>query len=442
MDPVEVLRQHGSAAARELELADNPPLWVRGLGATFWDAAGRDYIDFASGSAVSNTGHGNEEVAEAIRAQVATGVLHTGTFVPNEAKARLIDRIVGLTPESLTRVHLTVTGGEAVEAALKAAKYATGRHNFISFWGGYHGRPTGALALTGFRSYRDPFFPVNPGVHHFAYPYPFRNPFGIPVDREEEVLEATLGYLEAALEESASGIAPLAGVVVEPIQGVGGVVVPPMGFLSRLRALCDRQGLLLIADEIFCGFGRTGTWFGCDAEDVQPDIMVLSKGIGGGLPVAGIIGTEAVMTAWAGGMQSSTYEGNPVACAAGAASIDYSVEHRLLENVAAIASTVAAWAMGVVDHPLVGEVRGRGAMWGVEIVQPGSTLPDQDAAKSLQRAALAEGVVVYRGGHFGNVLCLLPPLVASRGEMDAGLVRIQSVLAEHASAPEPAFAHR
>ena len=133
-------------------------------------------------------------------------MLHTGTFVPNEPKARLIQKIVDLTPEPLTRVHLTVTGGEAVEAALKAAKFATGKHNMIAFWGGYHGRPTGALALTGFRSYRDPFVPVNSGVHHFAYPYPYRNPFGLPPEEQQEILRLTLAYLEAALAGSASGL--------------------------------------------------------------------------------------------------------------------------------------------------------------------------------------------------------------------------------------------
>ncbi len=440
MNPIDVLRKHGSAAARELELADEPPYWVRGKGATLWAADGRDFIDFASGSAVSNTGHGNEEVAEAIRAQVATGILHTGTFIPSEAKARLIDRIVRLTPPSLTRAHLTVTGGEAVEAALKAAKYATGRHNFIAFWGAYHGRPTGALGLTGYRSYRDPFFPMNPGVHHFPYPYPYRNPFGVPADDEAGLLALTLGYLEAALAEGASGLAPIAAIIVEPIQGVGGVVIPPKGFLQGLRRVCDQYGLLLILDEIFCGFGRTGTWFGCNAEDVVPDIMVLSKGVGGGLPVAGIVGTEAVMTAWTGGMQSSTYEGNPVACAAGAASIDFSVSHRLLENVARIERAISAWAPSIREVPSVGEVRGRGAMWGIEIVEPGTSRPDQGEAKRLQRTALAEGVLVYRGGHFGNVLSVLPPLVATADEVESGLHRLGRVVAAATAEIKPALA--
>ena len=429
MDPIEILRTHGSAAARELELADRPPYWVRGEGATLWADDGRSYIDFASGSAVSNTGHGNKDVAAAIQAQVETGILHTGTFIPSEAKARLIERIVNITPPSLTRVHLTVTGGEAVEAALKAAKTATGKHNFVAFWGAYHGRPTGALGLTGFRSYRDPFFPLNPGVHHFPYPYPYRNPFGVSPQDGESLLERTLGLLEGALAEGASGLAPLAGIIVEPIQGVGGVVVPPSGFLTGLRRLCDQYGLLLILDEIFTGFGRTGSWFACESEQVAPDIMVLSKGIGGGLPVAGIAGTEEVMTAWAGGMQSSTYEGNPVACAAGAASIDFSVQHSLLDNVARIGQRIETWSDDATNVSLVGEVRGRGAMWGIEIVEAGSDVPDMATAKKLQRSALAEGVLVYRGGHFGNVLSLLPPLVATQQEIQTGLERLGSVLA-------------
>lgn len=429
MDAVEILRQHGSRASRELDLADPPPFFVQGRGATLFDKTGKDYIDFASGTAVSNSGHGNQAVMDAIIAQVQTGVLHTGSFAPNEPKARLIEQIMRVAPSGLERVHLASAGGEAVEAALKAVRYATGRHNVIAFWGAYHGRPTGALAMTSFRSYRDPFLPVSTGVHHFAYPYPYRNPFGLTPGQLPELLSASLSYLDAALGDPASGLGPIAAIFVEPIQGVGGIVVPPDGFMRGLREMCDRYGILLVADEIFCGFGRTGNWFGSDRDGVSPDVMVVSKGLGGGLPVAGIVGTEAVLGTWAGGMQSSTYEGNPVACAAGAASINFLIESNILVNVRAIETRIRDWAARISSHPYVGDVRGCGAMWGIELVEPGSRTPATDVAKDVRRKCVSKGVIVHRNGHSDNVLALLPPLVATADEIELGLSRVEEVLA-------------
>ncbi|MBI2321537.1 MAG: aspartate aminotransferase family protein [Chloroflexi bacterium] len=432
-DPLEVLRRHSSRAAREFGVLETPPLWARGEGATLWDERGVDYIDFTSGSAVSNAGHGNQAIRQAIEAQLATGVFHTGTLVPSPQKARVIERIVSLAPPGLTRVHLASTGGEAVEVALKAVRYATGRQNVIAFWGGYHGRPMGALALTGFRSYRDPFYPVNIGAHHFAYPYPYRNPFGLPKEREEDILRLTLAYLEQALDNPASGLAPVAAIFVEPVQGVGGMVVPPAGFLRGLRALCDRFGLLLVSDEIFCGFGRTGAWFGCQREGVTPDVMIVSKGLSGTLPVAGIVGTEAVMTAWPGGTQSSTFEGNPIACAAAVASVDFLVQQDILGNVRRTEDQIRAWSQQIAGLPFVGEVRGVGAMWGIEIVEPGTTRPAPELAKTLQSRCFEGGALVYRAGHYGNVLGLLPPLVATEQELATGLARATVVLADAAA---------
>ncbi|MBI3964464.1 MAG: aspartate aminotransferase family protein [Chloroflexi bacterium] len=437
-DVLDILRRHGSGSAREFSVLSEPPVWVQGEGATLWDESGADYIDFFSGSSVSNSGHGNKAIRSAIEAQLATGISHIGTLVPSHVKAHAVERIVALAPRGLTHVHFTCTGGEAIEAALKAARYATGRQNMIAFWGAYHGRTMGALALTAFRSYRDPFYPVNIGVHHFAYPYPYRNPFGLPKDRTDEILRLSLAYLEHALDSPASGLGPVSAICVEAIQQVGGVVVPPAGFLRGLRELCDHYGLLLIVDEVACGFGRTGTWFGCQRDGVTPDVIAIGKGLSSTLPIAAIVGTEAVMTKWPIGTQSSTFEGNPLACAAAVANVDFLVEQDVLANVARIEAQCRAWGDEMERLPIVGEVRGIGAMWGIEIVAPGTTHPAPALAQQIRRRALEKGVVAHLNGYYGNVPSLYPPLVATEQEVSTGLGRLSEVLEEVAAgAREP-----
>lgn len=432
-DVFDILRRHSSRSSREFSVLSEPPMWARGDGATLWDENGADYIDFFSGSSVSNSGHGNGAIRAAIEAQLATGIYHVGTLVPARVRAQAIERIIGLAPAGLTRVHFTCTGGEAVEAALKAVRYATGRQNIIAFWGAYHGRTMGALALTGYRSYRDPFYPLNIGVHHFAYPYPYRNPFGLPKERTEEILRLTLAYLEHALDNPGSGLGPVGAICVEAVQQVGGVVVPPPGFLRGLRELCDRYDLLLVVDEVACGFGRTGKWFGCQHDGVTPDVIAIGKGLSSTLPIAAIVGTDAVMTRWPVGTQSSTFEGNPIACAAAVANMDFLVKQDILANVARIEAQFRAWGQEMERLPIVGEVRGIGAMWGIEIVEPGTTRPAPALAQEVRRRALEKGVVAHLNGHYANVPSLYPPLVATEKEVSAGLARLSEVLEEVAA---------
>jgi 4-aminobutyrate aminotransferase-like enzyme len=324
-----------------------------------------------------------------------SGAYHVGALLATPAKAQVIERILELSPKGLNRVHLTATGGEGTEAALKIARFHTKRQSVIAFWGGFHGRTMGALALTAHRASRDPFFPLTIGTAHFPYPYGYRNPFGLARADEAKLVERSLGLLDAALGDPASGLSPTAAVFVEPIQGVGGIVVPPEGFLRGLRDICDRNGVLLVVDECFCGFGRTGTWFGCDREGVVPDLMIISKGLSGSFPIAGVVGREELMSAMPQGLQSTSFEGNPVACAAAVASMDFLKAIDAPRRARAIGDRFAAWAASH-PHEVIGESRGMGALWGLELVHPGTTEPWQELARGIQRDALARGLVLYR----------------------------------------------
>jgi 4-aminobutyrate aminotransferase-like enzyme len=427
MHETDVLKAHESSGAANRGIADDPPLFTKGQGARLWDTDGRDYIDFCSGSAVTNAGYGNAAIVEAVIGQMQTGAYHVGALLATPAKAQVIERVLELSPRGLNRVHLTATGGEGTEAALKIARYHTKRQSVIAFWGAFHGRTMGALALTAHRGSRDPFFPLTIGTAHFPYPYAYRNPFGLPAADEARLVELSLGLLDAALGDPASGLSPTAAVFVEPVQGVGGIVVPPKGFLRGLRDVCDRHGVLLVVDECFCGFGRTGTWFGCDHEGVVPDLMIISKGLSGSFPIAGVVGREELMSAMPQGLQSTSFEGNPVACAAAVASMDYLKAIDAPRRARAIGDRFAAWAANH-RHEVIGESRGMGALWGLELVHPGTTEPWPELARGIQRDALARGLVLYRSGSHGNVIGLVPPLVAEDDELDAGLERLEEIL--------------
>jgi len=285
----------------------------------------------------------------------------------------------------------------------------------------------GAMAASASRSQRDPFFPIALGVTHFPYPYPYRNPFGVDPRDTEQVLDVSVNYLEAALDSPASGLAPVAALVVEPIQGVGGIVVPPSGFLARLRQVCDRHSILLIVDEIFCGFGRTGRWFGCQHDEALPDLMVISKGLSSALPISAVVGREEVMAQLPVGFQSTTYEGNPIACSAAIANLDYLKSIRAPEKATAIGQRIAKWTQST-PASVVGEARGKGAFWGLEIVEPGSNRPAPDVAAKIVREGMVDGLLLFRGGHYKNVVGIMPPIPSTDTDLDEGLTKLGSIL--------------
>jgi 4-aminobutyrate aminotransferase-like enzyme len=395
-----------------------PLVWARTEGCHVWDAEGTRYLDLYGGFAVANVGYCHPRVTEAIRAQAGV-MTHCPSAAPSAVRAELYERLLEIAPPSLDRVLLAVTGAMANETAVQLARAATGRRNVVTFSGTYPGRTVGAVPYAGKHAYREPLGVVA-DAHFVPYPDPYRSPWDDP---GETVLE----LLEQALLDPASGVEPPACALIEPIQGNGGVVVPPRGFLSGLRELCDRTGTLLVFDEIQCGFGRSGRMWASEHEDVAPDLMTVGKGIGGGLALAAVLGRAELMKTWEPDTVTSTFLANALNAAAGCAAIDVLSEERLVERSARLgAHALERLQRELAGSEAVGDVRGRGLFVGLELVK--GTEPDPELAGEAKRALREQGVLVGRGGRYGNVLILAPPLVIEEDVLDAGLDTIAAAL--------------
>jgi len=401
-----------------------PVVWARTEGCHVWDADGRSYLDLYAGFAVSNIGYCHPRVTEAIREQAGV-MTHAPSAAATEVRAALYERLVAIAPPGLDRTLLAVTGAMANEMAVQLARAATGRRTVITFSGTYAGRTVGAVRYSGKRSYREAFG-VAADAYFVPYPDTYRSAWAAGADPGE----AALRLVEHALTDPASGVEPAACVLVEPIQGNGGVVVPPAGFLRGLRELCDRAGTLLVFDEIQCGFGRSGRMWASEHEDVEPDLMTVGKGIGGGLALAGLVGRDGLLTTWEPDAVSSTFLANALNAAAGCAAIDVLREEGLVERSAQLgARALARLQSELAGRPAVGDARGRGLFVGLELVRDRTSHePDSELAARAQRALRDRGVLVGRGGRHGNVLVLSPPLVIDEAALDGGLDTIVDVL--------------
>jgi 4-aminobutyrate aminotransferase len=414
----------------------SPPIfWAAARGANVRDADGNIYVDLTAGFGVAAAGHGNPRVAEAVGRQAATLAQGLGDVYPAEVKVRLLERLAELAPGELGVSILASAGAEAVEAALKTAIVYTGRPGVIAFTGSYHGLTYGALATTWRADFREHFRPQLFGGVHFA-PYP--HPYHLPPDQDP--VELALSEVERIIEAAEASAAPIGAVLVEPVQGRGGIVVPPPEFLPRLRELCDERGLLLIFDEVYTGFGRTGRWFAAEHWGVTPDLMAVGKALTGMLPLSAAIGTPAVMAAWppsAGeAIHTSTFLGNPISCAAALAHLAEIEEHRLVERAARLGELVRErlqeWRG---RHRLVGDTRGLGLMQGVELVtDQASRQPASAAAERIVGAALQRGVILLAEGPKANILALCPPLTITERQLDYALQVLEEELEKAAAA--------
>ena len=359
---------------RSVEFACSPkrePTFVRGSMATLWDEDGNEYIDCGASFGVGNLGHCNPAVVEAIQQQ-ARDLIHVGPTFGTKAKAEFTDKLLSIAPTGLGRVFLSNSGSEAVEAALKFARAATGRKTIIAAMRGFHGRTMGALSATWRRDFREPFEPLVPGFEHVPY--------------------NDIAALEGAVDEGT------AAVILEAVQGEGGVHVATLEYLPAARDVCDRAGALLIIDEIQTGMGRTGRMFAIERWNVKPDIVTLAKSLAGGVPIGATLTTEAVERAFQGS-HNSTFGGNPLACAAGTAAIDYAVRERLWARAEKLGAMALVGLRGL-KAPSVREVRGLGLMIGIEL---------RGKAAPVLQALQDEGVIAIGGG--SSVIRLLPPLV-------------------------------
>ena len=393
-------------------------------GGTLTDVDGRTWIDFASGIAVTNVGNAAPRVVAAVREQVER-FTHTCFMVaPYESYVAVCERLVDLTPGTFEkRAALFNSGAEAVENAVKIARHATGRPAVVVFDHAYHGRTNLTMALTAkVMPYKHRFGPFAPEVYRAPMSYPLR-------DGGRSGAEAAAVAIDVI--EKQVGAGNVAAVLIEPIQGEGGFVVPAPGFLPALARWTRTAGAVLIADEIQTGFCRTGAWFASEHEGVEPDLVTTAKGMGGGLPIAGVAGRAELMDAVHAGGLGGTYGGNPVACAASLAAIDTMRELDLAAAARGIEARMrpALDALAARDDG-VAQVRGRGAMLAVEIVRPGSAEPDPVRTAAVARACHDAGLLVLTCGTYGNVLRFLPPLVIGDEDLGHGLRILDRAFAE------------
>ncbi len=402
-----------------------PVVWERTEGARVWDADGREYLDLYAGFAAATVGYCHPRVTEAIVRQAQT-MTHCPSAAPSAVRAALYERLVGLAPPGLDRVLLACTGALANETAVQLARAATGRHGVITFGGTYVGRSVGTVRYAGRHAYREQL-----GVPSDAQFLPFPDSYRSPWAGGRDPGEAVLALLEELLTDPASGVERPACVLLEPIQGNAGVVIPPLGFLQALRRLCDRVGVLLVFDEIQCGFGRSGRTWACDHDGVVPDLLTIGKGVGGGLALGAVLGREDVMTTWGADAITSTFLTNALNAAAACAAIDVLREERLAERSAELGTRLLGQLTDALStNERVGEVRGRGLFVGIELVTDRVTeTPDPDHAGHVVAALRERGVLVGRGGRYRNVVKLSPPLVIDEQSLDAGTTAILEVLA-------------
>jgi len=385
-------------------------------GSILRDVDGNSLIDLGSGIAVTSVGHTAPRVVEAVRDQVGHLIHSCFMVTPYEPYVAVAEALNELTPGDFDKTTaLFNSGAEAVENAVKIARHHTRRSAVVVFDHAYHGRTNLTMALTAKNMpYKHGFGPFAPEIYRASLSYPYRDPHGLS-GRDAAVRSL-------AEVESQVGAANVACVLIEPIQGEGGFIVPAPGFLAAIAEWCAHHGAVFIADEIQTGFCRTGTWFACEDEGVVPDLVTTAKALAGGMPLAAVTGRAEVMDGVHPGGLGGTYGGNPVACAAALAAIDTMHRLDLARAARTIGSTVTDRLRSLQkEHPGIGDVRGRGAMLAMEFVRPGTHEPDPDAARAIASACHRAGVVVLTCGSFGNVIRLLPPLVIDDALLADGL---------------------
>jgi 4-aminobutyrate aminotransferase / (S)-3-amino-2-methylpropionate transaminase / 5-aminovalerate transaminase len=404
-----------------------PVFAARAGGGVVEDVDGNVFVDFGAGIAVTNVGSSSPDVVRAIREQ-AEAFTHTCAMItPYEGYVAVCEELNRRTPGGHEKRSMLVnSGAEAVENAVKVARSATGRPAVVTFEHAFHGRTLLTMTLTAKLTYKQGFGPYAPEVYRLPFSYPYRCPTGAPYDACAESCAA------AAIDKMTREIGPgaIAALVVEPVLGEGGVVVPGEGFLPTLAAFCREHGILLVADEVQTGFGRTGAWFASEHEGLEPDIVTTAKGIAGGLPLAGVTGRAELMDAVHPGGLGGTFGGNPVACAAALATIAQIERDGLVERAGVIGERLLGRLRALQrTYDVIGDVRGRGAMVGLELVRPGTRAPAPDVAGRLLAACHAEGLLLLRAGTYDNVVRIIPPLVISDELVDDGLSVIEKALA-------------
>jgi 4-aminobutyrate aminotransferase len=417
-----------------------PPVWGRitnlvvdrGEGSWLITNDGERYLDYSSGIGVTNTGHAHPRVVAAIQAQAAKLLHGQQNIMYHEPGLRLYERLRHVLPGDGWGAFLSNSGAEAVEASIKLARIATGRPVILGFRYGYHGRTGQTMALTTAKDvYRGHFEPLPGSVYHTAFPYCYRWAGGAhPADEHcvcDWEAQLDLTFHQYVYPEH------VAAIIVEPVLGEGGYLVPPPGFLPRLREITRQHGILLIADEVQTGFGRTGELFAVSHWGVEPDILVMAKGIASGLPLSGIVAQRSILDQLPAGSHGGTYGGNVVACAAANATLDVIEDEGLVANAAERGSQFLAGLRSLAPrYPSIGDIRGLGLMLALEFVKPGEgdgRVPDPEVTKRVQAEALKRKLIVLTAGTYVNVVRIIPPLVTTADEVGQALRILDESLA-------------
>lgn len=406
---------------------DHPNLpVVKEEGCYYYGLDGKQYLDFTSGIATTNVGHRHPKVVQAIK-DGADQLLHGPSgVIMYESILRLADELGKVTPGNLDCFFFGNSGTEAIEGALKLARHVTKRPYVVSFLGCFHGRSMGALSVTTSKSKYRQFQQPSGLTYQIPYANPKECPDGVNVDAYfEDKLEKDFNTLfkhQVTPEE-------VAAVILEPVLGEGGYIIPPKSWMKKLREICDRHGILLIFDEVQTGFGRTGEWFAAQTFDVVPDIMAIAKGIASGIPLSATVASQELMKKWPLGTHSTTFGGNPIGCSAALATLEVLQEKNLLEN----AKEMGAYALKQLEllkekHSLIGDIRGVGLMIGIEIVHPETGEPNGDALFEILDLALEQGVLFYFCGNASEVIRMVPPLSVTKEQIDEGLAMLDHAI--------------
>jgi 4-aminobutyrate aminotransferase len=406
----------------------------RGEGCYVWDVDGNRYLDLNAGIAVVAAGHSHPRMVRAIQEQATKFIHMAGTDFYNEQMITLGEKLVSLMPSSTPadeparrdwQVFLTNSGTESVEASIKLARYVTGRQGIIAFFGAFHGRSYGSLSLTASKpAQRRGYYPLVPGTFHAFFANPYRTPFDVDPARVSQVC---LDYIEHTLFHTIAPPRDVAAIIIEPIQGEGGYVVPAPGFLKGLREICDRYGILLIADEVQSGVGRTGKFWAVEHEGVVPDIVASAKGLGGGMPIGAMIARTELTKHWQPGSHGNTYGGNALTCAAA-----NEVLALVDEELAANAARVGAYLKEGLEElqgrdEQIGDVRGRGLMLGVEFVKDRATKePAKALSHDVMEQAFKRGALLLTCG--ASTIRFCPPLTLTEAQVDEGLTIFEAAL--------------
>lgn len=433
--PKVVVEPPGPKAKELLEIQEilegNPVLYPRTLplvpdearGATLKDVDGNIYIDMFAGISVLNFGHSNPKILEKAIEQLKK-IAHTLDF-PTLVREEFVKKLNSIAPSYLKDNNKVLfggpTGSDAVESAIKLAKYYTKRKAIIAFTGSYHGQTAMALSVTSGKKFKEPISPLVPEVYFAPYPNPYRCPF--KTDDPRECGELSVALIEELLEDPYSGVPTPAAIIVEPIQGEGGIIIPPDNFLPKLAKVAKRNDVLLIIDEVQSGLGRTGKWFAHEHYSVEADIIPMAKSLGGvGLPLSAIMYRKD-FDVWPPGAHVGTFRGNVVAMAAGKAAIEFAEEHSLLDHVNKVGVEALKFLVDLAEESkYIGDARGKGLMLAVEFVKDKATKePFKDFAEKVQIETFKRGVIVWKAGGYGNIIRFLPPLVITEELMMKGL---------------------